>query len=149
MKITPYRLKVFIDTNVLVDFLLLDREKHAIARELFQLVYTHQVEGVVSSQSILDASYICKKKHHVIQPVFREAIMELRDKAIVDSINSFDIQDAMRDPNEDLEDNAHIAFAYNQGCDVLLTNDQRFLSREVPAPMKVMPPEDFVNLFRA
>lgn len=69
------------------------------------------------------------------------------------SLNSYveDVleREALKDPGDDLEDNAQIAFAYSQCCDGLLTYDKKLLSRELPRPMKVMTPEEFVNHCRA
>ena len=61
-------------------------------------------------------------------------------------IDTFDLKTALEDSNSDIEDSAQIAFAYSQRCDIIVTHDNRLLSRDVPSPIKVMTPEEFVNL---
>ena len=61
MKKTSPVVKVFIDTNVLVDYLIPDRAGHSAALQVFLLAYSHYIEVAVSTQSILDASFICGK----------------------------------------------------------------------------------------
>lgn len=149
MKNTSLVPKVFIDTNVIVDFLLPDRPKHATAREVFKIIYSHQSEAAISTQSILDAAYICGKTPGYVQNTFRETILYMLDRTNASSVDPFDVKTGLRDLNPDIEDNAQISFAYSQCCDIIVTSDKKLLSREVPRPMRVMTPEDFVNACRA
>lgn len=141
--------KAFIDTNILVDFILPERPKHAVARDVFNLIYSHYVEASISTQSILDATYICGKTPCFNPDSFRETILFLMDHVNVSYVDSFDVKTGLRDACPDIEDSAQISFAYSQCCDIIVTADKELLSREVPRPMKVMTPEDFVNNCRA
>ena len=141
--------KAFIDTNILVDFILPERPKHAVARDVFNLIYSHYVEASISTQSILDAAYICRRSLNFNPDSFREAIMYLIDHTNVGYVDSFDMKTGLRDACPDIEDSAQISFAYSQCCDIIVTADKELLSREVPRPMKVMTPEEFVNNCRA
>jgi len=148
MKQTISRVKVFVDTNVLVDYVLPERPRHEQAKVLFGLILKAQTEAGISTQSILDAAYIARKSPGFSRNSFRATVQEIMLRTNVESIHYYDLKDALKDSHDDLEDNAQIAFAYSQACDVLVTNDQQLLSREVPKPMKVMTPEAFVNCCR-
>lgn len=149
MKNTAFKTKVFIDTNVLVDFVDQDREKHRIARDVFHMIYSNVVEAAVSTQSILDVAYLCRKSESVSIKDLRNAMLFLLNHTNSGYLDTFDLSEALKNPHADIEDSAQISFAYNQCCDIILTNDKKMLSREVPSPMKVMTPEEFVNSCRA
>ena len=140
-----YKIKVFVDTNVLIDYLVPDRENHTQAVDLFSLILTSTIEAAISTQSILDAAYIGNKYEGFNSDGFRRAMESLLTRTNVSSIDSFDIHAALRDPNEDIEDNAQIAFADSQRCDVIVTYDKKIHSRRVPAPLIVMNTEEFLN----
>lgn len=143
------RIKILIDTNILVDYLQLERKGHALACELFQLVFSHSIEAAISTQSFLDAVYVCMRNSAYESSVIRDSLLYIRDRTNVYAIDAFDLEAALKNPNLDIEDSAQISFAYSHGCDILVTSDKKFLSREVPRPMRVMSPEDFVNACRA
>ena len=149
MKTTTFKVKVFVDTNVLIDYLIPSRHHHEQALLLFGLILSAEIEAGMSTQSLLDAAYILRKAPHYSPDAFRQTMHHLLDRINVDSISSFDFRDALQDSEDDLEDNAQIAFAYSQCCDVLVTYDKKLLSREVPRPMTVMTTEEFVNHCRA
>lgn len=143
------RIKAFIDTNILLDYFQQEREGHVTATELFNLVYHNQVEAAISTQSVLDAAYVCRKHPSYIASLFRESACYMMDHVNSGYIDPFDVKTALMDTNPDIEDSAQISFAYSQCCDVIVTSDKKLLSREVPNPMQVMTPEDFVDHFRA
>ena len=139
-----FRIKAFIDTNVLVDYLIAFREKHDVAVNLFTLVFTTQIEAAFTTQSILDAAYICRKYPGTETAAFRETVRQLLDYANTGAITLSTLSAALKDPDKDLEDSAQIAFAYEEACDVIITHDRKLLSRPVPRPIQVMTPEEFL-----
>lgn len=142
------KIKIFIDTNILLDFFQEERAGHTIATDLLFLVYQSRVEAAISTQSLLDAAYVCRKHSKYVASVFRESVLYMLDHTNSSYIDTFNLKTALRDANPDIEDSAQISFAYSQCCDIIVTCDKKLLSREVPRPMKVMTPEDFVNACR-
>ena len=55
------RIKAFIDTNILLDYMIPSREGHDVVVNLFSLILTAKIEAAFSTQSILDAVYIGRK----------------------------------------------------------------------------------------
>lgn len=141
--------KVFVDTNVLIDFLKSSRDKHSVALDCFHILLDTNVEAAFSTQSMLDAAYICSKEKGFDAKQFRETVEMLTLRTNVDAINSFNVRAALKDPNPDIVDNAQIDFAYDNTCDYIITNDVKLLSRTLPAPMKAMTPEEFINCCKA
>ena len=148
MKNTSLVPKVFIDTNILLDYMIPSRDKHDVVVNLFSLILTARIEAAFSTQSMLDAVYIGHRLPDFPKG-FRDTLMHLINRTNVSYIDTWDIETALRDANPDIEDNAQISFAYSQCCDIIVTSDKKLLSLEVPRPMRVMTPEDFVNACRA
>lgn len=141
---TTYRIKVLVDTNVLLDYLVPARKDHSRAVDLFTLILTTTIEASFSTQSFLDAAYIAKKYPGFDAVAFRTSLNRLILHTNASYINTSDLREALMDPHPDLEDNAQIAFARSQRCDYILTNDQEMLSREVPGPLAIMTPAQFL-----
>lgn len=97
----------------------------------------------------MDAAYICGKYPGFKESEFRESILYLMMHTNVDYLHSTDSKEAFLNPHRDMEGSAHIAFAYGECCDVIVTSDKEMLAREVPRPMKVLTPEEFVDKCRA
>lgn len=146
---TTHRIKVFVDTNVLLDYLIPSRNFHRQAVDLFILILTTQIEASFSTQSMLDVVYIGCKYNDFPQESLRNTLAELLVRTNSGAIDPFDLKSALLDVDSDIEDSAQIAFAYNQCCDVIVTNDRKMLGRKVPAPMTIMTPEDFVGRCRS
>ena len=140
-----YKVKVFIDTNVLIDYLVPGREKHLQAVDLFSLILTSTIDAAFSTQSMLDVAYISKRYPNFSTDQFRHTMGMLMGRTNVSYIDNSDMLCALRDPNEDIEDNAQIAFAHSQRCDVIITNDRKMLSRQVPSPMLIMDTREFLR----
>ena len=139
-------LKALIDTNILVDFFVEDRPSHEMARRIMYLVLNGRMEAEITTQSFLDTVYICGRATGRRDAQLRKSLKELRLRTNVSFIDSFELGDALGDADPDIEDSAHISHAYHSGCDVIITNDKALLSREMPAPMKALSPEEFLRL---
>lgn len=137
------KLKVFIDTNVLLDYLIPSREKHASAVDVFSLVFSSVIEGEISVQSMLDAIYIAQQMK-LPMPALRDNLAALLLRINVDGLDMSDMKSALLDPDPDIEDSAQISFAFDRCCDFILTNDKSLLSRPLPHPMAAMTAEAFI-----
>ena len=141
--------KVFVDTNVLIDFMQSSRKGHLVARDCFHLILSGKVEGELSTQSILDAAYICAKDESYNDGAFRDTMSMLTVRINIDPIEPSSVRRALDNSNPDIEDSAQIALAYDNVCDFIITNDAKLLKRELPAPLKAMTPEAFIERCKA
>ena len=126
-------MRVFIDTNVVMDWLLEDRPAKPFAKTIITAAEQHCFELLISTQSIIDTSYFSQKSG---MP-FERISDTLRD--------SIDCLWAIDHYSGDFEDDMQYASAYNAVCDYFITRDKKLkqLNRE-HNPMKVISPEDFV-----
>ncbi|MBO4340961.1 MAG: PIN domain-containing protein [Bacteroidales bacterium] len=138
-------IKVFIDTNVMIDFLDKTREGYTCASQILELIIKHKIEGLITTQTIIDAAYICRKNSTYDDTLFRETIQNLLYKINLGYLDYFNVKTAFRDTNKDIEDNAMIAHAEDACCDVFLTQDRKLLSRPKRPVMLFMTPQDFLS----
>ena len=71
------KLKVFFDTNVILDVLLGDRPNSSASNFLFEVVKEGLMEGVVTTQSLLDAAYIVGKMRAESRGAIRQQILNV------------------------------------------------------------------------
>ena len=57
------KIKIFFDTNILMDVLMEDRPMTEISNKIFQTVLSNKAEGVLVAQSFVDASYMYLRKN--------------------------------------------------------------------------------------
>ena len=144
------KFKVLLDTNVLLDVLCTPKRRSADASQVVvQAVFSGIVEGVLTTQSILDAAYILTRTSEVFdREGFGRCVLTLMNRFTVDSIHIFDIRDAVRDSDGDLEDDAHFAHAQAEGCDAIITSDREFRRRKEDSGILLFTPEEFVGQLR-
>ena len=137
-------MRVFIDTNILMDWLLEDRPCKQYAKVIITAAEEHQIQLAVSSQSILDAAYITKKSGLPFES-FRNSLNYLRSFARIVSIDEVDLMWALAHYSGDFEDDAQYGSAYNSVCDFFITRDKKIMElNDQFNPMTVISPEEFV-----
>lgn len=142
-------IKVFLDTNVLVDYFMEERPHHDQALTIFSAAKSHRCEAVLTIQSILDVAYIATGRKSGVNPDgFKKAILDMLNYLNISHIDLFEIRDALLAPDMDIEDNALYAHAYSEACDVIITGDREFIQRETPGDILMMTPEEFVARMR-
>jgi predicted nucleic acid-binding protein len=139
------KINVHLDTNVLLDVLSEERRPGSAASDIvFQAIRSGLLEGELSTQSFLDASYIiCRGSN---SPLLSEKMLQLISYINMGAIDSFNLREAIRSSKGDLEDDAQYACALDGGCDVFLTNDRAFIQRYEgeDQPIRFFTPEEFV-----
>ena len=119
-------MKIFLDTNVLLDILSDARPCHDDALTLLQVIKQRRLYACLTTQSIIDASYVQTQSAKGSVEQFREAIRRLTSFLEVISIDGFDLDAANNCHIPDYEDAAQIACALNHFCDAIITGDQAF-----------------------
>ena len=127
-------MKIFLDTNVLLDILSDTRPSHHDALTLLQVIKKRRLYACLTTQSIIDASYVQTQSAKGSVEQFREAIRRLTSFLEVISIERFDLDAANDCRIPDYEDAAQIACALNNGCDAIITGNQAF-SRYTSLPV--------------
>ena len=138
-------MRVFIDTNILIDWYRAERPGNTLAKTILSVAGTDAYDIYISTQSIVDSAYSLKKLGVKLQQ-FSDSLRHLRAVAHIVGIDELDLSWALEHDSGDFEDDIQYACAYNNVCDYFITRDKALLLRsEDPlCPMTVISPEDFV-----
>ncbi|MBO4476062.1 MAG: PIN domain-containing protein [Bacteroidales bacterium] len=139
-------MRVFLDTNVLLDLLIPIRPSAMDSLVAVQTIRRCRYEFFVTTQSILDLN-ITARRGHKSQEDIDVLIKWLLDFANVRHIDCFSLKVALESGHPDLEDSAQLACAEEEECDLFLTTDKCILERDV-TPMMVMTPGQFIDRMR-
>ena len=121
-------MKIFLDTNIILDMMEPKRPSYIASATLFDLARTKKIEMFVTTQSIVDSYYIGKKLS-VPRAEMDNLMLWLLDNINVRCIDGFNMRDAILDKNPDIEDNAQVAMADDCGCDFFITNDRELIDK--------------------
>jgi predicted nucleic acid-binding protein len=124
--------RVLIDTNILLDFLLQREPFFQDAELLFDAIDSGLVVGYVTATTLTDIFYIAQKHTRSIEKA-RQAISEILTVMAICPVDRTVLESAFNSGLTDFEDAVQIFCAVTQGLDVILTRDKRgFLSSPVP-----------------
>jgi len=139
------KLKAFLDTNVLMDILHEGRPASEASQTILQAVYYGLIEAVITTQSIIDASYLVQKAGDANS--FFDSVQSWCTYINLDQINSFDLLWTMKHYSGDFEDDAQVSRALDTFCDVFITNDRKLRNtyNDKYEYLRFMSPEEFVS----
>lgn len=140
-------MKAFIDTNILMDFLLPEREHYYSAAILFDMARGHKIELFLSTQSILDAYYSASKLSKDRDRI-RHALDEITRFVNIVSIHVFGVAKALKAGVHDVEDLAQAATADSEYCQMIITNDKDFPDYPEEYPIPHMSSKTFIDTCR-
>ena len=143
------RIKVLLDTNILIDILCgYDRLSAPASAIIIQAIRDGRLEGVLTTQSIVDASYILSRMPDFSPGLFREKILHIMSFINVEALHCLDVRDAVLQPGRDFEDDVHYAHAMAEGSDMIITSDAGFRKNRDSEELPVLSPEEFVEKIR-
>ena len=136
--------KLFIDTNVLLDYLAARAPFDQDAKSLIDLAETGRVEIVFSALSICNISYILKK----IAPLLpiKQTLDTLVDAFDVTNIDAFVLNDALNSAFPDFEDAVQYFSAVRHGgvTHIVTRNISDFSGSALP----VLSPSDYLAMLQ-
>lgn len=135
-------MKIFLDTNVLIDMMLDYRQCHAESQAVSEIARKGGVAAAMSTQSIIDASYVILRREKLPIVVFKRLLTDLLKTATPVSINANDIGEAIASQMSDFEDAAQIACAVNSGCNVVISSDRKLKDN---GQIQVLTPAEFLS----
>ena len=139
-------MKVFLDTNILLD-LLLERDGYEVSAQILQLHDQGEIELCVSILTMVNVAYVYQKSvgQHVVIPNLKYL------SAIVDVLpmDGNMLQQAIYTNGKDFEDTLQYMCALQNQCDVVITRntkDFHFSHGLIDPPFKipVKTPDEFL-----
>ncbi len=132
-------MKIFVDTNIFLD-LILKREHYKEALLILNAIEKKHFEAFILDITILNIDYIAKKQTKDIRDFLR-AINTLFN--IIGGSN-LSVRKALDLDNMDLEDNLQYISAKESKCNLIVTNDRKFISKDI----KLFSSEEFCTEYR-
>ncbi len=132
-------MKIFVDTNIFLD-LILKREHYKEALLILNAIEKKHFEAFILDITILNIDYIAKKQTKDIRDFLR-AINALFN--IIGGSN-LSVRKALGLDNVDLEDNLQYISAKESKCNLIVTNDRKFISKDI----KLFSSEEFCTEYR-
>ena len=125
-------MRVLIDTNIVLDFLLQREPFFQDAEMLFQTIDAGQVTGYITATTLTDIFYISRKHTRSIEQA-RQAVSATLNAMAICPIDRAVLESAFNSGLDDFEDAVQIFSAVAQELDAILTRDAKgFLSSPVP-----------------
>jgi len=128
-------MKVFLDTNVIIDYFDCQREHYLPAAILFDLAMKGKLELVVCAQSFITAFYILGKSY--LKEELYTSMHSLYKLCGVSPVDAAIIEHALTLESVDFEDTVQYLSSTTTGADIIVTRDkhgfQDFPTRHISA----------------
>ncbi len=135
-------MKLFLDTNVLVDVIAAREPFVADSRAVMNLCETGKAEGIVSVLTLCTVSYILRK--FVTPGILRVKLREIRTVLRPVDLSVSLLDQAIASSQSDFEDAVQFHTAVYSGADYIITrNAKHFPQDNIP----VLSPTAFIVLF--
>lgn len=116
-------MKLFLDTNVLIDFILERPLFYQPAAMIVSLAAERKIDICVSALSVVTANFICIERCKMSLDVYRRKVDFLRNFIEVCSVDSSDINSSYEANWKDFEDGVQYFSAIRSGVDYLVTRN--------------------------
>lgn len=113
--------KLLLDTNVLIDYTVEARPDHEYAVELMHRIAQSSIAGYVTSGSLKDFYYLCKRP--LGEPACRELIKQFLVLVTVLPVGQDECHDSAYSDEPDFEDGLIRAVAERHDMDFIITRD--------------------------
>ena len=113
--------KIFLDTNIVVDFFVHSRQEHASALDLISLAEKEEISIYFSETVINTTTYLVRKSTYFNQ--FKILMEELFSFVQVLPCSNLIVQNAYKNAKNDLEDAVLYQIALEHKMDYFITSD--------------------------
>ena len=134
--------KIFLDTNIILDFLLKRESFFEESREIVALGYNHVCELYLSSLSFSNIAYIARKKY--VGSALYECLSEVREFVEVSEVGQNIVDLAIALKAKDFEDAMQYFSAKEIGADCIVTRNVKDFEF---AEIEVLTPHEFLERF--
>jgi predicted nucleic acid-binding protein len=135
--------KVFLDTNVLIDYLARRGQFFQSAAQIVQLGQDRQCELLVSALSFATASFIMESHHKLPSEVIVQKFALFVKMCNVTPVDSLIIDEAIASRFSDFEDAMQYYSAVREGADAIITRNSDDFDA---AQIEVYEPQQFLDM---
>lgn len=116
-------MKLFLDTNILIDFILERPQFYPASAMIMSLAVERKIDIAVSALSVVTANFICVVRSKMPDDVYRKKIDFLREFMSVCSVNDSDVYHSYDAKWKDFEDGVQYASAKRWNPDFFVTRN--------------------------
>ena len=135
-------MRVLVDTNVILDFLLKREKFFHYSSEIFQLLFLKRIQGFISASSCTDLFYIISKTKN--KNIAKELLYNLMEVLEVLEVNKKIILRALESNFSDFEDSVQAYCALYHNIDYIITRNTKDYSA---SPVPAVSPQEFLDNF--
>lgn len=132
-------IKVFIDTNILIDFLAAREPFAEEAMALFQLADNDEIELMVSDLTIINTIYILRRMHYGLSEIY-DSLDNIRPLLTITSMGATVVDRCLQHRSDDFEDEMQYFSAIDANADYIITRNKKDFDFGDSA---VMTPQEF------
>ncbi len=135
-------MKIFLDTNVILDFYDSERGHYQPAAIIFDLAYRGEVELSVCGLSFVNAFFLLRSKYD--KTLLYEKMRALFKLCHVTPVDALIIENALSEERQDFEDTVQFFSSQSIDADMILTRDKKgFNDFNIPH----LSPADFLDKY--
>lgn len=135
--------KVFLDTNIVIDFLGERKGYYDFSAKILTLADKKKIKVYTSPTSISNCYYILSR--HENSKIVLEKLRKFKLLCGISVMNDEVIEKAVNSDFKDFEDSMQYFSALETNCDIIITRNQKdFKNALIP----VMNPESYLNTFK-
>ena len=123
------RPRIFLDTNVMLDFLDERQPFYIHAAQIMSLSDQKKIELIVSPISYTTIDYLLSKKNP--NKLVREKLRDFKILATIGSINEQTIEKALISKFRDFEDAVQYYCALDANCETIITRDSKHFKESI------------------
>ena len=135
--------KIFLDTNILIDYLARRGKFFEPAAQIVQLGQQHDFTLLVSAMSFATASFILEAHHKLPNEVIVRKFAEFVAMCNVTPVDSLIVDDAIASRFSDFEDAMQYYSAIREGADAIITRNRADFNE---AQIEVYEPQQFLDM---
>lgn len=124
-------MKVFLDTNIIIDFCGQREPFFDAAIEIFDMAKRGEIDIIVSSLSFVNAAYVLRKKFD--KQVLGTKLDEVMGLCKVSKVDGDMIHEAIKRQSYDFEDCVQYLSSKSRKADLIITRDEKgFADLDIP-----------------
>lgn len=124
-------MRILVDTNIILDFLLQREPFFQDAEALFQRIASGHLVGYITATTLTDVFYIARRHTKSIERA-RQAVLITLATLEVCPVDQSVLEVAVASTTADFEDAVQIACASLQGLDAIVTRDSELCTPLLP-----------------
>lgn len=130
-------MKIFLDTNIFLDLILKRDSQEAL--KILNATQKGLFRGYILDITLLNIDYVAKKQAKDI----RDFLNLINDTFTIIGATNKSIKQALSIANKDFEDNLQYISAKISSCDMIISNDKNFYSKDI----EVLFSKEFVSKY--